>query len=315
MSLGKGQGLTPDLSSIRRVACLGEVMIEMTDDGQDRPRLGVAGDTYNTSVYLRRLLKRADVSVSYITALGRDRFSNKILDTLSQHDIETSHVEIRDGRVPGIYMVETAPDGERSFSYWRSESAARTLFQKPCKIGLGLLRDFDLVFLSGISLAILQPDVRKELLSALAVFRAEGGIVVYDSNHRPRLWESEALARETNMTIWAQTDIALPSVDDEMALFDESDERQVLDRLTAAGATYGAIKRGPKGPKALGYNDIDQDYTAVENVIDTTAAGDSFNAGFLAGLIGGQSLKDALLQGHNLSAKVILQRGAIVDFD
>jgi 2-dehydro-3-deoxygluconokinase len=307
--------LTLDLSSVRRIACLGEVMIEMVEDGQDRPRLNVAGDTYNTAVYLKRLMKRDDVSVSYITALGSDRFSTKILTALEQHNIETAQIEIRPDHAPGLYMVNTAPDGERSFSYWRSESAARTLFQKPGKIGLDVLAGFDFVFLSGISLAVLRPDVRHELTDALALFRAKGGIVVYDSNHRPRLWEDSATARAANMAIWAQTDIALPSVDDEMALFDETDEHQVLSRLAGVNATFGALKRGPLGPKALGGADIDQPYTPVAKVIDTTAAGDSFNAGFLAGLIDGQPMGAALLQGHTLSSKVIQQQGAIIDLD
>lgn len=237
----------------------------------------------------------------------------KMLTALDANNIATDKVEIRPNHAPGLYMVETAADGERSFSYWRSESAARTLFQRPCKVSLDVLTEFDLVFLSGISVAVLPADVRKELIAALISFRAKGGIVVYDSNHRPRLWEDAATARATNMAIWAQTDIALPSVDDEMALFDESGEQNVLERLASVSATFGALKRGPLGPKALSGTETDQEYHAVTTVVDTTAAGDSFNAGFLAALIDGHHMNHALRQGHNLSSKVIQQHGAIID--
>jgi len=304
-----------DFSAVRRVACLGEVMIEMIDDGQDRPQLNVAGDTYNTAVYLTRNLKNADMSVSYVTALGTDRFSDKILNALDHHTIDATHIEIRPDHSPGIYMVNTAPDGERSFSYWRSESAARTLFQTPCTIDFSVLDNFDVVFLSGISLAILPAEIRNTLISALARFRASGGIVAYDSNHRPRLWEDVETARATNMAMWAQTDIALPSVDDEMDLFGESEEQQVVDRLASVGATFGALKRGPMGPRALGNDHVSQTYKAVDTVVDTTAAGDSFNAGFLAGLISGLPMAGALMQGHALSSKVIQQKGAIIAAD
>ena len=310
--LRKAHLLAIDLSSVKRIACLGEVMIEMIDDGEDRARLNVAGDTYNSAVYLKRLMERRDVSVSYITALGSDRFSAKIVATLETNGIQADQIEVRPGHAPGLYMVNTTPDGERSFSYWRSDSAARTLFQKPCTVGLDVLNGFDLLLLSGISIAVLRPDVRDSLIAALAVFRAKGGIVVYDSNYRPKLWENVETARATNMAIWSQTDIALPSVDDEMELFDESTEQQVLDRLASVGATFGALKRGALGPKALGNADNDQTYLPVEKVVDTTAAGDSFNAGFLAGLIDGQSMASALMQGHNLSSKVIQRQGAII---
>ena len=305
--------LIHNLNTVRRVACLGEVMIEMIDDGQDRPLLNVAGDTYNTAVYLKRILNTADTSVSYITALGADRLSDKIIDALDHQNIDATHIEIRPDHAPGIYMVNTAPDGERSFCYWRSESAARTLFQKPCTVDFGVLENFDLVLLSGISLAILPAEIRTGLMAALARFRASGGRVAYDSNYRPRLWKDIQTARATNMAMWAQTDIALPSLDDEMDLFGETDEQQVVDRLASVGATFGALKRGPSGPRALGNDQVHQTYKAVDTVVDTTAAGDSFNAGFLGGLMTGHAMDSALMQGHALSSKVIQQKGAIID--
>ena len=73
--------------------------------------------------------------------------------------------------------------------------------------------------LSGISLAILPAATRNALLQTLDVFRSEGGTVAYDSNHRPQLWESREEAQDVNNRMWALTDIALPSVDDEMAIF------------------------------------------------------------------------------------------------
>ena len=192
-----------DLSAIKRIACIGEVMIELIDDGHDRLQMNVAGDTFNTAVYLKRMLGNSPISVSYVTALGTDRLSKKILTTFDEHGLDASFIETRPDRTPGLYMIETSSDGERSFSYWRSESAARTLFQEPCQVSLEVLKTFDMVVVSGITLAILPEDIRQAFFVALEQFRAGGGVVVYDSNHRPRLWEDVETARTTNMSMWA----------------------------------------------------------------------------------------------------------------
>ena len=79
-----------DLSAIKRIACIGEVMIELIDDGHDRLQMNVAGDTFNTAVYLKRMLGNSPISVSYVTALGTDRLSKKILTTFDEHGLDAS---------------------------------------------------------------------------------------------------------------------------------------------------------------------------------------------------------------------------------
>lgn len=287
-------------------------MIELVSGDGVNAKLGVAGDTFNTAVYLRRMLTDADVSVSYCSALGSDPYSQIILSSISAHGIDTSCIEIRDDKSPGLYAINTDENGERSFTYWRSDSAARTLFQDPCSVSLDALAGFDLLYLTGISLAILAPDVRRKLLGFLADFRGKGGTVAYDSNYRPRLWESATVAREINREMWQLTDIALPSLDDEMELFGDGNEVDVLQRLNGLGAKFGALKRGALGPIGLSNSQNRKELRAVVDVVDSTAAGDSFNAGFLASHIRGGDLWESLEVGHNLAAEVIKWKGAIV---
>lgn len=303
----KRQGM--DLTTVKKIACVGEVMIELTEAGPVTARLGVAGDTYNSAVYLKRLLGDA-ASVDYVTALGTDAFSDRILSEMTRHGIGTRAIERRDTKTPGLYAISTDQTGERSFAYWRSDSAARTLFAAPCTVTLDHLADYDLVVLSGITLAILPPDMRAALASALA---DQPTLVAYDSNHRPKLWETAAAAIEWNTTFWGLADIALPSVDDEMAIHGDASEADVLNRLQSSGATFGALKRGPIGPLDLSGSTPEQTFEPATQVIDTTAAGDSFNAGFIAALIQGAPMADALQSGHRLAAHVIGQKGAIVD--
>ena len=294
------------------IACVGEVMIEIVITGADTAALGVAGDTFNTAVYLKQLLKPLDKTVSYFTALGKDRFSSRIVSKMVEYEIDTSHIEFRPDHMPGMYAIETDEEGERSFSYWRSQSAARTLFSPPCQIEISSLRSFDIVYISGISMAILPPATRASLLEFVGDYRTAGGLIAFDSNFRPNLWENIETAREITSSMWANTDIALPSMDDEMALFGDTSERQVIDRLRTSGVIFGALKRGAAGPVDLSSENSGANYPGVKNIVDTTAAGDSFNAGFLASYMRGEPIGQSLKAGHMLASKVIQKQGAIV---
>lgn len=289
-------------------------MIELIANDAGQASIGVAGDTYNTAVYLNKL-STADIEVSYITALGTDGFSDRIFSELEQHGIRSDKIEKRETHMPGLYAISTDELGERSFSYWRGEAAARTLFQEPCTIKPEALCDFDLIYVSGISMAILPPETRTKLISFLTDYRKSGGKLVFDSNYRPRLWEDVETARNITMAMWSITDIALPSLDDEMELFGDHNETGVLARLLGAGVSFGALKRGLAGPLPIGESVTQKIYKKVNDVVDTTAAGDSFNAGFLLEYAKGRNLEDAMQTGHSLAAKVIQAKGAIIEID
>ena len=294
------------MRKITKIACMGEVMIELIA-APTTAKLSVAGDSYNTAVYLKRLLNKGE-TVSYITALGDDGFSARITDDMARHDIDPSYVEIRAGAMPGLYAIETDAEGERTFSYWRDSAAVRSLFQPPCQVELPCLLDFDLLFLTGISIAVLPSDTRKALLAQIDAFRANGGFVAFDSNYRPRLWADAREARAVTAEFWARADICLPSLDDEMALFGQ-DETAVYARFVAR---VGAMKRGGLGPRGLAGVASDAVFAPAPVVVDTTAAGDSFNAGFLSVIINGGSVDEAMMAGHNLAMQVVQKAGAIL---
>ena len=297
---------------IKSIACIGEVMIELVTEDCTAAQLNVAGDTYNTAVYLKRLLAGRDIVVSYVTALGQDDFSQRILDHMAGEGLSPELVEQREDRVPGLYAIRTDSTGERSFTYWRAQSAARTLFQKPCQVNLMDLDRFDLIYLSGITLAVLAPKVRQELLHFLNGYRAKGGLVAFDSNYRPQLWRAQEEARSTVEAFWRICDIALPSADDEQALFKDKTTRDTRQRFLGYGMTTGALKRAAAGPLLIEDHLPPGEFAAIGNVVDTTAAGDSFNAGFLAALAIGGSGRTAAVCGHAVAADVIQSKGAIV---
>lgn len=286
-----------------RVACVGEAMIELSMRGSDA-QVGVAGDTLNTAIYLKRTAP--ELTVDYITCLGDDPFSAQITDFITAQNIGTGDIRNLEGKSPGLYAITTNEVGERAFTYWRNASAARQMFQYENAYDFSLLDSYDVVYLSGITAAILPNAVRLALIEWLKASEAR---VVYDSNYRPKLWEDAATAQSVTQAFWSIADVALPSVDDEMALFEETEPAVARRFLTTAKC--GALKRGDQGPLSLGET-IDQTYAPAQKVVDTTAAGDSFNGGYLGALLSGQSQRDALKSGHDCASRVVQHRGAII---
>lgn len=285
-----------------KIACIGEAMIELSMAG-NTAQVGVAGDTLNTAIYLRR--GAPDLQVDYVTCLGDDAFSFQIRDFIENHEIGVSKIEMIDGTSPGLYAISTTTEGERSFSYWRSASAARRLFQVAGGYSFEMLADYDAIYVSGITMAILPQTVRLAFIEWLADTDVK---FIYDSNYRPRLWDSVENAQKITQAMWERADIALPSIDDEMELFDES-AVQVAKRF-AGHRGIGALKQGDAGPISIGH-EVSQTYAAAPNVVDTTAAGDSFNGGYLASFLTNGSQAQALRAGHDCAAKVVQFRGAI----
>jgi len=285
---------------MKRIACIGEAMIELSMDG-DQAHLAVAGDTLNTAIYLKRSLP--EIAVDYVTCLGQDMFSNRIVEFIAANNLGHANIRRIADKSPGLYAINTAPDGERSFTYWRGDSAARQMF---LDADFRVLEQFDGLYLSGITLAILPQNIRLALLEWLHTVQVQ---VIFDSNYRPYLWEDCAMAQKIIAAFWQRADISLPSIDDEMDVFGET-EAQVAQRFFTQ-AKSGALKRGARGPLSLGES-VDAQYEPVTEVLDTTAAGDSFNGGDLGALLSGKGQAAALQAGHAMAARVVQYRGAII---
>lgn len=296
-----------------RVVAIGECMVEFAPQADGLYRLGFAGDTFNAAWYLRRLLPPA-VAVDYLTALGDDAVSDRMAAFMAAAGVGTGHVARLTGGTPGLYVI-TLTEGERSFAYWRGQSAARRLAEDPARLDAALLGARAAVF-SGITLAILPGQGRAALLAALTRARAAGTAVVFDPNLRPRLWPSAEAMRAAVAEAARVADVLLPSFDDEAAAFGDADPAATAARYAGLGVPLVVVKNGA-GP-ILWRQGASQGEVAprpVAEVVDTTAAGDSFNAGFLAARLGGATVPEAIARGAAVSARVIGARGALVPLD
>jgi len=296
-----------------RVAAVGECMIELRHVDDETLALGFGGDTLNTAVYLARCGRGIGIEVDYVTAVGDDPYSRAMIEGWRRENVGTDHVALIHGRHPGLYLIRTDDAGERSFTYYRSESAAREMFRAP---GVRLdetLHAYDLVYLSGITLSILDSASRERLWDALDAARAGGGRVAFDTNYRPWGWSDEHAARVAVERTLQRTDIALPTLEDERQLFGDADEEACVRRHQSLGCQEVAVKLGAQGTFVASQTDRWRVPAArPDRVVDTTAAGDAFNAAYLAARLGGGVPESAAIEGNRLAAVVIAHAGAVI---
>ncbi|NTX71134.1 sugar kinase [Lelliottia amnigena] len=303
----------------KKIAVIGECMIELSQQGAEVSR-GFGGDTLNTSVYIARQVAPEALAVNYVTALGTDSFSQQMLEAWQSENVQTSLIQRMENRLPGLYYIETDSTGERTFYYWRNEAAAKFWLESEDSAAIcEELATFDYLYLSGISLAILSPSSREKLLSLMHECRANGGKVIFDNNYRPRLWASREETQQVYQQMLHCTDIAFLTLDDEDALWGEKPVEEVIARTHNAGVSEVVIKRGADSCLVSVAGEAVIDVPAVklakDKVVDTTAAGDSFSAGYLAVRLTGGTPEDAAKRGHLTASTVIQYRGAIIPRD
>ncbi len=294
-----------------RVASIGECMIELKQAGGGLYSRGFGGDTLNTAVYLARL----GVAVDYITALGDDPLSAEMIAGWVAEGVGTGRVMRVAGRLPGIYLIGTDAKGERRFFHWRENAAVRSLLDLPeTESLLQSLGDYDLVYLSAISLAIFRDEGRARLLASLRAARQRGTHVVFDTNFRIRLWPDLEVARRVYAEAFETADIALASTEDLELMF-PGDGADGAEALLARIPTDEVVLRMAEPVslvRAAGASQVLRAEPIAAPVVDTTAAGDSFAAAYIAARLAGAEPVDAARAGHRLAGIVVCHPGAII---
>jgi 2-dehydro-3-deoxygluconokinase len=294
-----------------RTVCVGEATVEFVRGGDGRFGMGCSGDTFNVAVYLAR----AGIDTAFATALGDDAYSDAILALATAEGVAGNLVLRPRGRLPGIVVVDTDAAGGRRRYDWRAESPARDLFELPDwgRVAEGLTKA-SLVYFSGITLSLYSNNGLGRFLALVEMARQQGVKVAFDGNFRPRGWRGDLTrARTVFMEALKRVDMALPTYDDEAVLWGDPSPEATVERLQAFGIPEIVVKNGPNS--ALVAAGGRSEFIPVPEVVvpvDTTAAGDSFNAAYIAARLSGKRPAESAGAAHNLAAKVIRHRGALM---
>lgn len=284
-----------------RVVSIGECMVELRARNDGAYARGFAGDAFNMAAYLKR--SAPEIQVQFLTATGGDALSREMRAAWRCEGVADDLAFEVSNAIPGLYMINVDSSGERSFTYWRSASAARHWFEQ-LSAHVGALAGADLVFISGISLAILPDEQRAPALALLADLRANRTKIAFDPNYRPALWPSKQLARQRLQEAMAIANFILPSQDDIEALGLEppaSSEIVVTQGAlgcTIATPTMRTEMRAPQLEKAA--------------IKDTSGAGDSFTGAYLASRLQGAAPTQAAEAALAVAARVVTAAGALV---
>jgi 2-dehydro-3-deoxygluconokinase len=295
----------------KRAICIGEAIVELARGDDGRFALASGGDTFNTAVYLAR----AGIPTAFASALGDDPYSDAIVSLAAAESIGTDMILRVTGRLPGLALIDSDAQGARRTHAWRDAAPARELFELPNWSGVAeSLTAARLIYFSGITLSLYSNIGLGRFLAAVELARGKGAKVAFDGNFRPRGWKGD-LSR--TRTVFAEAlkrvDIALPAYDDEAVLWGDPSPDATIERLQAFGVGEIVVKNGPNS--ALVATSSHRDAVPVPDVVvpvDPTAAGDGFNAGYLAARLNGRGPVEAAGAAHKLAGEVIRHRGAIV---
>ncbi|MDO9297848.1 sugar kinase, partial [Bradyrhizobium sp.] len=241
-----------------------------------------------------------------------DPMSDEMVAGWVMEGIGTSRVARLKGKLPGIYMIQTDASGDRRFFHWRENAAARSLMDLP-ETGdiLQSLAGYDVVYLSAITLSIYSPQGRTKLIDALGSARKQGARIVFDTNFRARGWPDPDVARAVFAEAFAVSDIVLASPEDLLPLYPDESDEQLMARIPCNEVVLKLLSPGSI-VRFEGVSHEVRPEPITRPVVDTTAAGDSFAAAYIATRLAGADPVEAAQAGHRLGGVVVCYPGAII---
>lgn len=296
---------------------IGECMIELQEVLPQTTKQTFGGDTLNTAIYCARLAKDLQMSVDYVTALGTDTFSDRMVRFWEEEGVGSELVQRVAGETPGLYYIETDKHGERIFHYWRSTAAAKKCFEfKGSDVILEKLGVYDGIYLSGISLAIFTPKSRTVIIERLQELAAAGICIYFDCNYRPHLWNTLEEAKSAYEQLYGISEIVFLTTEEAVDLLEGAEGSDVCTQLRALGAKEIVVKDGD-APCTIYTGDdvVVEPAWPVEKVVDTTAAGDSFSAVYLLARYFGCSPSHAAGMAHATAGYVVCHKGAVAPLE
>ena len=292
---------------------IGECMMELTAKDEQSYNRSFAGDTYNALVYAKRNIPKLEALI--FTAIGNDDISKTMVDHWKEEGVCDSFTLKSNDATIGIYAISTDLQGERSFSYWRKNSAATQMMTiKPVSELIASCPEITCAFFSGISLAVLSDDNKGLLIEFIQGLKGRGVKIAFDPNYRPAMWDNKEHAIYWLEQAYKVSDIVLPGEEDHQALFNHEDHVAIAKYCHSFKVKEVVIKCGENG--TFVYSDealvVHLPFKAAPIQVDSTAAGDSFAGTYLAQRITEHDIDTSLKQAAAVAGQVVQHRGAIL---
>lgn len=293
------------------VVTLGEVMVQFNPITTGPLRhvayfeKHAAGSEANFAIGVTRLGLKAGL----ITRVGNDEFGKYILSVLRGEGVDISLVKIDDDAPTGIYFIQRGYPipNKSSVIYYRRGSAASKM--SPEDIKEEYIRNSKLLHLTGITPA-LSDSCKEATLKALKIASESEIKISLDTNIRLKLWSKDK-AKETLLPIIRKVNILLTEPTDAKILVGEEDPHKIIEKILSMGPNMVVIKLGERGAIASDGKETIMKTGFKVPVVDVIGAGDAFAAGFIANILKGKSLEEALTYGNAAGALVVTTRGDI----
>jgi len=292
------------------VCSIGEAMIEISNIKNSLYNQSFAGDTLNFCNYL----DKKKLNAFFLSAIGKSEINQSLLDFVKSKNISTKYIKQINQFEIGLYLIKNKDNGEKQFFYWRDESAAKQYFNNIDFLNLYKeLKNFDYIYFSGITLSIIHISKLNNFIKLLNLLKSKKIKIVFDFNIRPSRWNKK------NLNIFLDSvlkfvDICFLSGED-MNYWKNKNNIKSYEQIVRKYKLKHSIFR--KNAKFT-YVFLNKTRYVFKNkllktVVDTSGAGDGFNAAYLSNFIVNNDPVLALKAGSSLGSKIVMKKGAIVD--
>ena len=293
-----------------KICAIGECMMELTNAKMELYSQSIAGDTLNFTSYLDKKI----FDTSYFTAVGTSEISKRVISFLKKQKIKTNLVSQIDSHEIGLYLIENSKVGEKIFYYWRDNSAAKFFFNnqniKECK---NQLQKFQYVYFSGITLSLFENHNFVNFISILELLKKKQIKIIFDFNIRIKRWSKKKLFSYFSKTL-PFVDILFASGEDLNFLKGKASLKIFTNLIQKYNIKHGIYRNNAR----LNYSFYKDERYFIKNkiknkVVDTSGAGDGYNATYISKFIKFNDPQKALHAASEIGAKIVMKKGAIVN--
>ena len=292
------------------VCSIGEAMIEISNIKNSLYNQSFAGDTLNFCNYL----DKKKLNAFFLSAIGKSEINQSLLDFVKSKNISTKYIKQINQFEIGLYLIKNKDNGEKQFFYWRDESAAKQYFNNIDFLNLYKeLKNFDYIYFSGITLSIIHISKLNNFIKLLNLLKSKKIKIVFDFNIRPSRWNKK------NLNIFLDSvlkfvDICFLSGEDMNYWKNKNDIKSYEQIVRKYKLKHSIFRKNAK----FTYVFLNKTRYVFKNkllktVVDTSGAGDGFNAAYLSNFIVNNDPVLALKAGSSLGSKIVMKKGAIVD--